>query len=202
MKKELITTIEQIANTFISKDRKVILDVLINHLKSKLANNDSIAINFICTHNSRRSHLGQIWMQTLAAYFQIDDITTYSGGSEATAMATQIVTTLTQQGFDIHKISEEPNPVYAIKYTVNALPIIGFSKKYEHPYNPNSGFTAIMTCSQADEGCPFVAGSEKRIAITYEDPKLSDGTNLEKEVYLQRSNQIAAELYYVLSQLK
>lgn len=202
MKKELITTIEQIANTFISKDRKAILDVLTGHLKNKLASNESIAINFICTHNSRRSHLGQIWMQTLTAYFKIDGITAYSGGTEATAMATQVVTTLTQQGFNVYKISQGQNPVYAIKYTPNALPIIGFSKKYEHPYNPNSEFIAIMTCSQADEGCPFVAGSEKRVAITYEDPKLSDNTDLEKEVYLQRSNQIAAELYYVLSQLK
>src|SRR5690606_29796178 len=99
------------------------------------------------------------------------------------------------------KIAEADNPVYAIKYSENALPIIGFSKTYDHPFNPVSAFTAIMTCSQADSGCPFIAGAEKRIPITFEDPKISDGTPQQDQVYVERSLQIAAEMCYVFSMI-
>ena len=94
---------------------------------------------------------------------------------------------MTNQGFSIFKIADNNNPVYAIKYSDNALPIIGFSKKYDNPFNPVSAFAAIMTCSQADGGCPFIAGAEKRIPITFEDPKISDGTPEQTKVYAERS---------------
>lgn len=82
---------------------------------------------------------------------------------------------MVNQGFEIIQIAENSNPIYAIKFSKNTLPIIGFSKKYDHPFNPKSEFDAILTCSRADGGCPFIAGAEKRISITYEDPKISDG---------------------------
>ena len=110
--------------------------------------------------------------------------------------------TLTNQGFIIFKIVETDNPVYAIKYGDNALPIIGFSKKYDSPFNPASAFVAIMTCSQADGECPFIAGAEKRIPITFEDPKISDGTSEQPQIYAERSLQIATEMLYVFSMIK
>lgn len=78
---------------------------------------------------------------------------------------------LINQGFNIFKIADGNNPVYSIKYDDDSLPVIGFSKIYDSAFNPTSGFAAIMSCSQADGGCPFIAGAEKRIPITYEDPK-------------------------------
>ncbi|AUC14465.1 protein-tyrosine-phosphatase [Tenacibaculum sp. SZ-18] len=201
MNQRLEQTIKNISSLPISEERKEILKPLLSYLQKKRNNDESIRINYICTHNSRRSHLGQIWMQTLASHFNIDTITTYSGGTEATAMAKPIVETLKNQGFEIQQLSQEQNPVYAIKYDLESLPVIGFSKKYDNEFNPNSGFAAIMTCSEADGGCPFVAGSEIRVPITYEDPKISDNTDKQSEVYLTRSNQIASEMYYVLSQL-
>ena len=99
------------------------------------------------------------------------------------------------------KIAEADNAVYAIKYSENALPIIGFSKKYDSPFNPASNFAAIMTCSQADGGCPFIAGAEKRTPITYEDPKTADGTAAQTTVYAERSLQIAAEMFHVFSMI-
>ncbi len=201
MNKELIKTIENIASLSVSEERKEVLFPLVAYIKEKQTKNEDININFICTHNSRRSHLGQIWMQTLASHFKINNLKTYSGGTEETALATPIVTTLEKQGFDINVIGNNENPVYGIKYDETSHPIIGFSKRYDNPFNPNTSFAAVMTCSQADEGCPFVAGTEKRIAITYEDPKISDNTNLEAETYLERSNQIASEMYFILSQL-
>jgi arsenate reductase len=125
----------------------------------------------------------------------------YSGGTEETALFPKVAETLTHQGFHIFKITEADNPVYAIKYSENGLPIIGFSKKYDNLFNPLSGFAAIMTCSQADGGCPFIAGAEKRIPITFEDPKTSDGTPEQTKVYTERSMQIASEMFYVFSQI-
>lgn len=59
-----------------------------------------------------------------------------------------------------------------------------------------------MTCSEADGGCPFIAGAERRIALTYEDPKAFDNTPQQAEKYWERSVQIATELYYVFAQIK
>ena len=125
----------------------------------------------------------------------------YSGGTEETALFPKVTETLTNQGFNIFTIAETDNPVYAIKYSENALPIIGFSKKYDSPFNPVSAFAAIMTCSQADGGCPFIAGAEKRIPVTFEDPKISDGTPEQTQVYVERSLQIATEMFYVFSMI-
>jgi arsenate reductase len=97
---------------------------------------------------------------------------------------------------------EGKNPVYSIKYAENEPPIIGFSKKLDDNFNPKSEFAAVMTCSQADGGCPFIAGTEKRIPITFEDPKAFDNSPMQAEKYQERSLQIATELFYVFSQIK
>src|SRR5690606_14914931 len=137
-----------------------------------------------------------------AAYYNIQNINCYSGGTQETALFPKVAETLENQGFQILKIADSNNPIYAIKFDENCLPIIGFSKKYDDAYNPISNFAAILTCSQADDGCPFIAGAEKRIPITYEDPKISDRTTNQTEVYQQRSFQIATEMMYVFSQIK
>ena len=59
-----------------------------------------------------------------------------------------------------------------------------------------------MTCSHADGNCPFIAGAEKRIPITYEDPKLFDNTEQQAAKYEERSLQIATEMLYIFSQIK
>lgn len=186
----------------IDQERKLVLKPLIDFIQTKTDKNEEINLNFICTHNSRRSHLSQIWAQVASAFYGIKNVTTYSGGTEETALFPKVAETLAHQGFNVITIAEGKNPVYAFKYDYNALPIIGFSKKYDHPFNPTSGFAAVMTCSQADGSCPFIAGAEKRIPITFEDPKVSDNTPQQTEVYAQRSLQIATEMFYVCSQIK
>ncbi len=185
----------------ILEERKDVLQPLVDYLKLKVANNDAIRLNFICTHNSRRSHLSQIWAQTMAFYFGIRNVTCYSGGTEATAMFPKIGETLETQGFKILKLSEGSNPVYGVKFAENEPAVIVFSKEFGHDFNPSTAFAAIMTCSSADEACPMVLGCDKRIAITYEDPKKSDGTPQQTETYLERSLQIAREMKYVFSKL-
>ena len=185
----------------ISEERKIILQPLIDFIQQKVNDRQDININFICTHNSRRSHLSQVWAQVASAHFNMPNVHCYSGGTEETALFPKVAETLTEQGFNIFKIADTNNPVYAIKYSDNALPVIGFSKKYDSPFNPVSAFTAIMTCSQADGGCPFIAGAEKRIPITSEDPKISDNTPEQSKVYAERSLQIATEMFYVFSKI-
>ena len=109
--------------------------------------------------------------------------------------------TLRNSGFQIKTISKNENPVYTIKYADNEHPIIGFSKKLDDDFNPKSEFAAIMTCDSANEACPFVPGAEKRIPITFEDPKAFDNTPQQSEKYKERSLQIATELFYVFSQI-
>lgn len=201
MYQPLSKTIDQLQLQNISEQRKKTLQPLIDFVQQKTTSKEQININFICTHNSRRSHLSQIWAQVAAAYFNLPNVNCYSGGTEETALFPKLAETLTNQGFSIFKISEGNNPVYSIKYSDNALPLIGFSKKYDSPFNPVSSFAAVMTCSQAVGGCPFIAGAEKRIPITFEDPKISDNTPEQSKIYAERSLQIATEMFYVFSQI-
>ncbi len=198
----ILKTVEQFHFENISNDRKNILQPLIDYIQVKVNSKKPVNLNFICTHNSRRSHLSQVWAQTSASFYNIDNVHCYSGGTQETALFPKVAETLSNQGFQILKIAGSNNPIYAIKFDKNCLPIIGFSKKYDDPFNPVSNFAAILTCSQADDGCPFIAGAEKRMPITYEDPKISDGTTNQTEVYQQRSIEIATEMMYVFSQIQ
>ena len=194
--------INELDTLTITNDRKAVLQPLTDYIQSKIDNNQKIRLNFICTHNSRRSHLSQVWAQVMANYFSIKNVVCYSGGTEATALFPLVAETLKNSGFEINTLSKNNNPVYSIKYSENEHPIIGFSKKLDSDFNPKSAFAAIMTCSQADGGCPFIAGAEKRIPITFEDPKAFDNTPLQAEKYLESSIQIATEMQYVVSQIK
>lgn len=191
-------TIDSLDISGISDTRKEVLNPLADYIKSRHEKNEDIALNFICTHNSRRSHLSQVWAQALAYHVGIKNVSCYSGGTEATALFPMAVETLKSMGFQIKTLSEADNPVYSIKYAANAHPVIGFSKTFDDDFNPKENFGAIMTCSSADEGCPFVGGSDGRFPITYEDPKAFDNTPRQKEKYLERSLQIATELLYVM----
>ena len=170
------TTISALKPDTISSERKSELKPLIDYIQAKVSKNHVIRLNFICTHNSRRSHLSQVWTQTIASHFNIKNFFCYSGGTESTALFPLIVETLQNSGFETEIISESKNPIYSIKYTENEHPIIGFSKKLDHKFNPKSKFAAVMTCNQADGDCPVIEGAEKRIPITFEDPKRFDNS--------------------------
>ncbi len=205
-KTNLFPEIENVINALnfesITEERKLILQPLVNFIHRKASTGLEIRLNLICTHNSRRSHLSQVWAQTAAAYFGIKNVFCYSGGTEATAMFPMVAKTLSKQGFQIKTIAEGNNPVYAIKYAENEHPVIGFSKTFDDNFNPQSEFAAILTCSSADQGCPFIAGAEVRIPLTFEDPKSFDNTPQQAEKYEERSLQIATEMFYIFSQIK
>jgi arsenate reductase len=205
MFENLSKTIQIVKDIPISMERQAVLQPLVDYIQNKVNQHQEIRLNFICTHNSRRSHLSQIWAQTMAFHFKINTIFCYSGGTEATAMFPKVVETLVNQGFQSRnfgkQLSQEQNPVYAVKFADNQHPIICFSKTYFDDFNPKSNFAAIMTCSNADEGCPMVFGAEARFPIKYDDPKAFDGTPEMNQKYAERSLQIASEMYFVFSQI-
>src|SRR5699024_8796173 len=194
--------ISNIETEIITDERKEILQPLVAFIQQKVNQQEKIRLNFICTHNSRRSLFAQVWAQTMAYHFGIEGVFCYSGGTENTALFPTVAETLQNTGFLIDKLTEGQNPIYSIRYAENEYPIIGFSKTWDNPFNPKNSFEAIMTCSQADENCPFITGTEKRIPTTYGDPKKYDDTPQKIEKYNERNAQIATEMFYVFSQIQ
>lgn len=72
-------------------------------------------LTFICTHNSRRSHMGQIWAQAAAWHFGLNDVRTFSGVTEATAFNPRAVRALRELGVAIDVSQEADNPVYTVQ---------------------------------------------------------------------------------------
>lgn len=200
MFKRISETIEKLDTSSISEERLQLLGRFADLLSDELESNQVVKLNFICTHNSRRSHLAQVWAQTLACHFGLN-IQSYSGGTEATAVYSMIVKTLKKQGFEMGELKCPENPLYYLKSDKNARPLILFSKTYNDAFNPNNDYIAVMTCADADENCPMVLGAKHRFALTYDDPKAFDGSVQAEAKYLERSTQIATELYVVFQQI-
>jgi arsenate reductase len=156
-----------------------------------------VKLNFICTHNSRRSHITQVWAAAGAAYFGIPGVQTYSGGTEATAFNPRAVAALQRAGFQIHNPGGE-NPHYQVAFAETQAPLICYSKTFDAPVNPQSGFAAIMTCSDANGNCPFIPGAAFRLPLTYDDPKAADGTPEETARYDERVRQIGREILHAM----
>ncbi len=187
----------------IPNGRQEALLELSSFVRRQLAEHDTAELIFICTHNSRRSHLGQIWAQIAADQLGIQGVKTYSGGTEATAFNARAVESLMRAYVNVEPpnfISE--NPPYRIHLPSGKGSFECWSKTYDDAANPNGGFGAIMTCSEADAACPNVSGAQFRLSLPYVDPKVSDGTGAEDSTYDARCRQIAAEMRWAFEQIK
>ena len=182
--------------------RKQELRKLALFVRTQLASKQDVKLVFICTHNSRRSIMAQSWAQAAAIYYNVPSVQAYSGGLQVTAFNPRAVAALQRAGFDIRKTSEAANPLYEVRYARTAKPLTVFSKIYDQPPNPTSGFAAVMTCSSADKNCPLVKGAVRRVSTPYEDPGASDGTPQETKVYDERVREISREVLYLFSQVK
>lgn len=200
---KLTETVNYFANDFksISNERKEILSQLTEFIKARIQTGDSINLHFICTHNSRRSHISQLWAQAAALYYNIENVRCFSGGTEATAFNPRAVKAMQEVGFAISQTTQGANPVYSVVFSADAIPVIAFSKQYDDAVNPDKNFAAVMTCSHADENCPLILGASARIALTYNDPKDSDGTPKEADVYRERVLEIGREILYAFSKV-
>ena len=186
----------------ISTERKLVLTTISEYIQQKKSEGLPIQLMYVCTHNSRRSHFGQIWAAVAAVYYGVLDVTTFSGGTEATAFNQNAIQALEEIGFQINSKDGGVNPVYEVYFSELTTPIHCFSKVYNDSFNPSSNFAAIMTCGDAEENCPFIPGVELRIATTYNDPKAFDGTSQAAEKYKERCLQIALETLYVFSKVQ
>ncbi|MFY0652379.1 MAG: protein-tyrosine-phosphatase [Cyclobacteriaceae bacterium] len=191
--------VDTLDTSSIPDERKEVLQLLINFVQEKKDAGDEINLNFICTHNSRRSQFSQVWGKT-AAYYHGIDINSFSGGVEVTAFNERAVESIKRTGFGVTS-QGAGNPIYSVTYAQGEEPLKAFSKVFDDPANAEN-FAAVMTCSHADENCPFIPGAQARLPVRYEDPKAFDDTPQESEKYEERSRQIATELFYVFSQIK
>ena len=200
MKNSLAQLIASFKTEKIAEERKKDFLPLIEYINKKRAKNEHIHLNFICTHNSRRSQLSQLWAAVLGHYHQLA-LSTYSGGVEITACNERVITALRTQGFTVNQTGAAENPLYSISWGEVSFGAY-FSKLYNDSSSPTQDFAAVMTCAHADENCPFIAGAEERIPLRYEDPKRFDDTENEAEAYLNKSIEIATELHYIFSNLE
>jgi len=186
----------------ISSDRKTQLKKIALYVKDRIAAGQPAKLTFICTHNSRRSHMCQIWAATAAAHYDVAGVESYSGGTETTAFNPRAVAAIERAGLKIEKTNDRDNPRFAVRFQESDEPLICFSKVYSAPPNPKEGFCAVMTCSQADRTCPYVDGCLLRVAIPYDDPKVADNTPQEASKYDERCAQISREMLYLFSQVR
>lgn len=193
--------LEELAKSFdtISDERKAMLNKIAEYISLKRGEKKPVNLIYICTHNSRRSHFGQVWAHVAAEYYGKQNVHTFSGGTETTAFNVNAINALKRIGFNVRPVAEGSNPKYQVFYDQNAVPVICFSKRYDDAANPQKEFAAIMTCSDAEENCPFIPGAELRIGTTYDDPKVFDNTPQQDSKYDERCRQIALETLYVFS---
>jgi len=170
-------------------------------LKEFIQAQPEASLNFICTHNSRRSQFAQVWALVAAKYFDFE-ISSFSGGVEVTACNPRTVAAMRRAGLEIQVKDEDANPHYHLQLNEEGASLELFSKLYDDAVNPKTKFAAVMTCSHADENCPFIPGALARIALNYEDPKAFDDSPKEAEAYDTRCRQIATEMFYVFKSLK
>jgi protein-tyrosine phosphatase/arsenate reductase len=185
----------------IPQARRALLADLADAVSSRLEAGRPVRLVFICTHNSRRSQLAQLWAQAAARAFSVTGVECWSGGTEATAFNRRAVAALERAGFVVELFTDGNNPIYEVSFEPGTEPIRAFSKVYDQPPNPAAGFVAVLTCAAADTACPVVVGADDRIAIPYDDPKAADGTDNETGVYDERCREIAREMLFVFSRV-
>lgn len=186
----------------VSAQRRESLDLIAAEIATRVKYRKAANLTFICSHNSRRSHMSQLWVQTAAYYYGFDEVHSFSGGTEATACNARTVTALRRVGFSVVCATEGENPEYLIQFSDERPPVRAYSKLYDADGNPKEDFIALMCCSKADETCPIVLGATSRYAIHYVDPKLCDDTEEETSQYNETCREIAREMFYIMSQVE
>lgn len=196
------TTAQLIKNfELISEERRAQLNEIGDFLLSQRSDTSVFNTLFVCTHNSRRSHITDVWFKFGAVYFGLSQFESYSGGVETTAFHPNAIAALERAGFTITYNKKVKNP--AVSITPGNFPVWHMkSKEYSHQVNPRTNFVAIMVCSEADKSCPVVKGALGRFALPYEDPRYFDNTPSQDLKYDETVALIGREMLYLTSYLK
>ncbi len=185
----------------VSPERRAVLDQIAEQIAMRLKFGKTAELTFICTQNSRRSHMSQLWAQTAAYYYGLDKVHSFSGGTETTACNIRTVSALRRAGFSVKSATDGQNPEYLIQFSDERPLVRAYSKLYNTDNNPQEDFIALMCCSKADKMCPVVQGAGSRYAIHYVDPKICDDTTEESFAYDERCREIAREMFYIMSKV-
>ncbi|WP_226390464.1 protein-tyrosine-phosphatase [Penaeicola halotolerans] len=186
----------------ITADRLAVMEPLIHYIQTQVDLVKPIYLNFICTHNSRRSQISQIWAQTAASYFDIPSVHAVSGGTEATAFHPNAIEAMRSLGYEITQLDQTENPIYQVKYSADSAPLLCYSKVFSEAVPNDTNFAAVMTCDHADDNCPFIPEATIRVPLRYLDPKVSDGTAEARDTYINRALEIGSEIMYIFSRIK
>lgn len=185
----------------ISAERRGQIEEISGYVREQTKAGHPVRLVFVCTHNSRRSHMSQLWAAAAAEAYGLR-VATHSGGTETTAFNSRAVAAMERAGFKIEKTTDGSNPVYQARMSDRGPAMICFSKAHDAAPNPGEGFGAVMVCDEADEACPHVPGATGRFALPFVDPKVSDGTPAEASTYDERCAQIAREMLYLMSRVR
>ncbi|HCS19508.1 MAG TPA: protein-tyrosine-phosphatase [Bacteroidetes bacterium] len=158
------------------------------------------AVNFICTHNARRSVLSQSLATAIAYRTGLNELEFWSGGAEATFVHPNSIATLQRIGFRLLSKSQGNNPIYELAYADDAAPLKIFSKTFDDLSSP-APYHAVMVCSKGDAACPFIPGVASRTLIPFEDPGAFDGTPEEEKAYHASAAQIGSEMRYFFEKI-
>ncbi len=184
---------------------------LIDWIVANYTEGEPLHVTAVCTGNSRRSMMTATWGNIAATYYGFPEIRFHSGGTDPSAFNRRTITTLEAIGVVVGPTDREaergeagnPNPIYRVQWgTQPTYESIEFSKRYDDAANPQSGFAALMVCSEADAECPFVPGADRRISMPYLDPKLYDNTSFEGLKYAERRDDIGRLMLSVMMQVK
>jgi arsenate reductase len=100
----------------ILEDRKALLDELAIYIKGKLISRKEVNLIFICTHNSRRSHMAQIWARRLLQFTTTSRTSRlFPEAHKKLHLTSMAVNALKKAGFKIKALSEKSNPKYRVK---------------------------------------------------------------------------------------
>ena len=168
-----------------------------------------IEVIVVCTGNSRRSILGSSMGNLAAAYYGLNDIRFYSGGTAPSAFNPRTVTALRDIGFDVAETGTEAtrgsvktlNPMLRVQWG-EGLATIEFSKHFSAEGNPSKDFAALMVCSEADAQCPTVPGASLRLSTPYLDPKIYDDSAFEAAKYNERRDDIGRMMLAAICQVR
>lgn len=197
---KLSTYCDKLSDEFIQipEERKAELKDIANFIVEQRKEHKPTNLLFVCTSNSRRSHMAQVWSQIASYYYNIDSVFTFSGGTEQTRVNINAIDALNRAGIEIYSNNMGDNTLRYVRVGNKINPWVIFSKKYTDATNPKNNFAAVMVCSEADKACPFVEGAELRIGLPYQDPKEFDNSLLKEAKYDERCRQIAREMFYIM----
>ena len=157
-----------------------------------------VSVVAVCTHNSRRSQLAEVWLAVASAAAGLGGVSVCSGGSDPVAVAPGAIAVLRERGFRVEADTADANPRLRVRGH-------GIERElYAKPLGeavagvPLRGGVALMVCAAADAACPPVPQVGYRARLPFADPRHADGTPGEAAAYRAASDRIEAEMRWLV----